>query len=100
MVQARIKTLTRSFSATHDDWIVKSFLSGRKVVFASLERLGFSRIDIMNRARRLGLSDQFLKRCAVGNPDVAMRACLGCGERFLSVGVQNRLCLRCKNRNW
>ncbi len=86
------------FTYSIDGCIIKGFLENRRALFKKLRTMGFSRNAIIDRARELGLSDQFLKNCSVGNHDVAMRICLGCNERFLSIGVGNRLCPRCRNR--
>ena len=88
------------FTASVDGIIIEGFLDDRKAMFMKLKNMGFSRNAVNDRARRLGLSDQFIKRCAIGDPDVGLRICLRCGERFLSVGFQNRLCARCKNRRY
>jgi hypothetical protein len=45
-----------------------------------------------------GFLENRRKKCSVGNHNVAMRDCLGCNARFLSMGVGNRLCPRCRNR--
>ena len=87
-----------AFTNSIDSWIIKGFLDNRRAMFKKLTTMGFTRNAIMDRARELGLSDQFIKKCSVGNHDVAMRTCLGCSERFLSMGVGNRLCHRCRNR--
>ena len=89
-----------AFSAALDDSIIKGFLTDRRRMIKTLKSKGFTRDEILERARHLGLSDQFVKWCSIGNSDVALRNCLGCGERFLSVGFQNRLCPRCKNRRF
>ncbi len=87
-----------AFTNSIDGCIIKGFLDNRRAMFKKLTTMGFSRNAIIDRARELGLSDQFIKKCSVGNHDVAMRTCLGCNERFLSMGVGNRLCPRCRNR--
>jgi len=88
------------FTASVDDSIIKGFLADRREMIKRLKCKGFTRNAILDRARHLGLSDQFVKWCSIGATDVALRNCLGCGERFLSVGFQNRLCPRCKNRRF
>lgn len=87
------------FTDSIDGDIISGFLANRRILLRKLRNLGFRRIDIIERAKKLGLSDQFLKKCAVGKCDVAMRPCLGCNESFLSMGFQNRLCPRCRNRS-
>ena len=86
------------FSASIDDCIVAGFLTDRRATIRDLRARGFTRGQVLDRARQLGLSEQFIKACAIGNAAVALRPCLRCNERFLSVGVQNRLCHRCKTR--
>lgn len=99
MKTEKSKSESPRFSSTVDGNIVDGFLGDTTGMVDRLESLGFSRESIFHRARQLGLTDQFIKRCAIGNPDVALRSCLGCGERFLSVGIQNRLCNRCRARS-
>jgi hypothetical protein len=88
------------FSPAHDGLIIDGFLTGKMEMFRKLMALGFSRDEIVERAKQFGLSKQFIKRCGIGRPDVALRECLRCSELFLSVGFQNRLCNRCKARKW
>ncbi len=40
-------------------------------------------------------------RVSSGNPQYVekMRPCLKCGEQFMSFGVGNRICKKCKDRN-
>jgi len=87
-----------SFSASIDRFIIEGFIEDQRNMFKKLRTMGFSKSSVMNRAKQLGLSDQFVKKCSVGDHKVAMRNCLGCNAHFLSVGFQNRLCPRCKNR--
>ena len=87
-----------AFTNSIDGCIIKGFLENRRAMFKKLTTMGYSRSAIIDRAKELGLSDQFLKKCSVGNHDVAMRMCLGCNARFLSMGVGTRLCPRCRNR--
>jgi len=87
-----------AFNSSIDGTIIKGFLENRRAMFKKLATMGFTRSAVMDRAKELGLSEQFLKKCSVGNHDVAMRTCLGCNARFLSMGVGNRLCPRCRNR--
>ena len=87
-----------AFTSSIDGCIIKGFLDNRRAMFKKLTTMGFTRNAILHRAKELGLSDQFLKKCSIGNHNVAMRTCLGCNARFLSMGVGNRLCPRCRNR--
>lgn len=87
-----------AFTNSVDRTIIKGFLENRRAMFKKLATMGFTRSAVLDRAKELGLSDQFVKKCSVGNHKVAMRTCLGCNARFLSMGVGNRLCPRCRNR--
>lgn len=100
MTRASSQTEQPVFSASVDDCIVEGFLTDRRATIRSLKARGFTRAAVLDRARQLGLSDQFIKACSIGEAAVALRPCLRCNERFLSVGVQNRLCHRCKTRKY
>ncbi|HOX44372.1 MAG TPA: hypothetical protein PK668_12285 [Myxococcota bacterium] len=86
------------FTLDIDGCIVRGYLSNRRAMLRELAGQGYSRSAVLHRARELGLSAQFVKWCAIGKPDVALRACLGCGTPFVSVGVHNRLCPRCRHK--
>ena len=98
MTDNQEKTQTRKFSIALDGLIIEGFFKNKTAMLRKLKDMGYSRSEVNDRARQLGLSIQFIKRCSIGNPDVALRKCLRCSERFLSVGIQNRLCGRCKTR--
>jgi len=100
MPEALTTAIIPPFTAVIDRCIIKGFLGNRKEMYRQLRSQGYTRGAVLDRAQQLGLSDQFVKSCTVGNPDVALRTCLGCGNRFLSVGFQNRLCAHGKSRNW
>lgn len=87
-----------AFTAAIDGCIVRGYLDDRRAMIRELKDKGFSREAILDRARHLGLSTQFLRRCSIGEPKLDLRHCLGCGEGFLSVGIQNRLCPRCRHK--
>jgi hypothetical protein len=87
------------FTLALDDLILDGFFKNQNVMFRKLTSMGFSRTEVIDRAKQLlGLSNQFLKRCTIGHPAVALRKCLNCAETFLSLGFHNRLCNRCKGR--
>lgn len=87
------------FSIAIDDMIIDGFFDDLAAMLRKMRNLGFSRDEIMDRTRILGLSRQFVKQCTLMKSDVALRECLGCSERFLSAGVGNRMCKRCKGRS-
>ena len=59
---------------------------------------GISESSIRERARVLGLTKVFTKNCRRGGSRAAVRVCIKCDERFLSSGIHNRLCTRCRPR--
>jgi hypothetical protein len=61
-------------------------------------RGGMSEEAIRGRARALGVTNEFIKRCRLSGSRPAMRRCICCDARFLSSGVNNRLCRRCPRR--
>jgi hypothetical protein len=100
MTEEGNKMETPRFSLGLDGLIIDGFFKNQIMMFRKLKAMGFSKNEIIDRVKQLGLSEQFVKRCAVGHPDVAQRKCLRCSDVFLSVGFQNRLCSRCKGRQW
>lgn len=100
MTRASSQSEVPVFSDSVDDCIVEGFLTDRRATIRSLRARGFTRAAVIDRARQLGLSEQFIKACSIGEAAVALRPCLRCDERFLSVGVHNRLCHRCKTRKY
>jgi hypothetical protein len=86
------------FTLAIDSLIIHGFLSDREAMFRRLRTLGFSRDEIVDRTRQLGLSAQFLKQYNIKRCEIALRICLKCDERFLSAGFQNRLCNRCRHK--
>ena len=53
---------------------------------------------IRSRAKTLGLTKAFVKKCRLSGTQAALRVCMCCDARFLSWGSQNRLCRRCSSR--
>ena len=47
------------------------------------------------RARALGMTSEFIKKCRLSGSRPAMRVCIRCGVHFLSSGIDNRCCRRC-----
>ena len=94
-----IKAVSPRFTLAIDDLIINGFFSNQAAMFRKMRALGFSRSEIIDRTKQLGLSVQFLKRHFVTDSDVFLRECLGCSERFLSEGFWNRLCNRCRKKS-
>ena len=90
---------TVSFTPEIDKRIIEGFLGDREAMMKELSMAGFDRRAILERARNLGLSDQFIKnfhRRGIDVGDIAVRLCLGCNEPFASMGPHNRMCRRCQ----
>ena len=98
MTDKQDTTESPRFSLAIDELIIAGFISNQEKMLGRLQALGFSRDEIIDRTRQLGLSVQFLKQCSINHSDVTLRECLRCSERFLSAGFQNRLCNRCRGK--
>lgn len=85
-----------SFTPETDKRIIEGYIGGRAAMVKELSRLGFSRDAIVERAKVLGLTDNFVKQCRLAGVDIAVRTCLRCDETFASIGPYNRICQRCK----
>lgn len=57
---------------------------------------GLSWKAIKRCGRELGMTDGFIKGCRLSGSQPAMRVCVRCDARFLSTGVHNRVCRRCR----
>ena len=70
----------------------------KEATLRELAKAGFPRSVVLERAGKLGLTGDLLKRQHLDRRDVSVRRCLNCDETFLSMGSQNRLCNRCRKR--
>jgi len=86
------------FTLEIDQRIVRGFLDNKEATLRELVEAGFTRSAVLDRAGKLGLTGDFLTRHRVNRDDVSVRRCLNCDEVFLSLGLQNRLCNRCRKR--
>jgi hypothetical protein len=57
-----------------------------------------SEASVREHAHALGLTWGFIKQCRLSGSRPAMRTCIKCDARFLSSGVDNRLCRHCPPR--
>ena len=87
-----------SFSLEIDRRIIKGLLVDQEATLRELAKAGFPRSVVLDRAGKLGLTSDLLKRHRLERLDVSVRRCLNCDETFLSLGMQNRLCSRCRKR--
>jgi hypothetical protein len=89
-----------SFTPEVDKWIIEGFLGDRASMLKELSEAGFDRRAIFERAKELGLTDEFIKQCHLTGVDVALRKCLRCDEIFASMGPHNRICRRCQGKQY
>jgi hypothetical protein len=85
-------------SPEFDQQIIDSFIADDGVTLGALAPEGVTEALIRERARTLGLTKEFVKKCRRGGSRPAMRVCMKCDQRFLSSGIHNRLCQRCPPR--
>jgi hypothetical protein len=56
---------------------------------------GLSDADVRRRAAEIGLTREVVRDARLFGAPLAMRTCVRCDRKFLSIGPQNRLCRRC-----
>jgi hypothetical protein len=78
-----------------DQRIIDCFVADGEPQLGALSKDGGGEIAIRSRAKALGLTNEFIKRCRLNDSQPALRGCMKCDAEFLSWGVQNRLCRRC-----
>jgi hypothetical protein len=76
--------------------IVDGMFTDPEAMLVALEKLGFSRDDVIQHAFNLGLSAQFIELCRLTGDTPKLRRCLSCEREFVSLGPQNRICRRCR----
>lgn len=81
-----------------DQRIVESLAADDANLIGELARSGVSEASIRARGRALGMTWEFIKQCRLSGSRPAMRVCMRCDARFLSAGIENRLCRRCVRR--
>lgn len=85
-------------SSALDQQIIDAFVADDGIGSGSLAPDSVSESLIRDRARVLGLTKEFTKKCRRSGSRAAMRTCMKCDLRFLSAGIHNRLCQRCRPR--
>lgn len=78
-----------------DQRIIDCLVAGGEQQLSALSKDGGGEIAIRSRAKALGLTNDFIKKCRLNDGQPALRSCMKCDAVFLSWGVQNRLCRRC-----
>ena len=86
------------FTPELDKQILDGFLEDREATLREMAKAGFSRQVVLDRAGKLGLSTDFIKKHRGKGLSVTLRRCLSCDTTFVSAGKQNRLCSRCRKR--
>lgn len=76
--------------------IVDGMFTDREAMLEALEKLGFTRDDVLQHTFNLGLSVQFIELCRLTGDKPKLRCCLSCEREFVSLGPQNRMCRRCR----
>lgn len=87
-----------SFSRELDQRIIDGLLDDQEATLRELEESGFPRSVVLDRAGKLGLTGELLRRHRRDRIEITIRRCLNCEETFLSTGMQNRLCSRCRRK--
>lgn len=81
-----------------DREIIDAFIDEESGALRALYGRGLTEKAVNDRAGKLGLTREFIKRCRLAGTRPAMRACVKCDAPFLSAGKHNRLCGRCPAR--
>ncbi len=81
-----------------DQRIIDCLVAGDQEQLDELSKDGGGEEAIRARAKALGLTNEFIKKCRLSGSRPALRACMKCDAKFLSWGLQNRLCRRCSVR--
>lgn len=81
-----------------DQQIIDCMVAGDTKQLRALAKEAGGEAAIRSRAKALGLTNDFVKKCRLGGHQPALRECMNCDATFLSWGVQNRLCRRCTPR--
>jgi hypothetical protein len=86
------------FTPAIDKQIIEGFLGDQKAMFSQMREQGFTRITVIYRAAKLGLTQQFIQQCSENGVTLTIRDCLGCNKTFVSTGSHNRLCRGCQTK--
>ena len=82
----------------YDGQIIAALIEPEADLLNALYRSGVSKELVSARAAKLGLTQEFIKRCRLTGTRPSMRKCIKCEASFLSAGPHNRLCRRCPPR--
>jgi hypothetical protein len=84
------------FTRDIDRRIIDGYLRDLRAMVEELGRAGISKEAILRRGEALGVTKDALASGELGPQRAAARECLCCDRTFLSFGIQNRLCRRCR----
>jgi hypothetical protein len=82
----------------YDVQIIAALVEPETQLLDALYRNGVSKELVNARAAKLGLTQEFIKRCRLTGSRPGLRKCIKCEASFLSAGPHNRLCRRCPPR--
>ncbi len=85
-----------NFTPELDERILRGLVEDEVELLREMGEHGHPPPIVRARAAHLGLTDQIVLRCRLAGTCPSMRECLACERRFLSTGVQHRLCKRCR----
>lgn len=86
------------FTLEIDQRIIKGLLVDQEATLRELAEAGFTRSAVLDRAGKLGLTNDLLKQHRLDRLNISVRQCLNCDGVFLSMGSQNRLCKTCRKK--
>jgi hypothetical protein len=91
-------TLIHTDDVEVDQQIVVALVDTEPALLKALYSSGLTEAVVNARAAKLGVTQEFIKRCRLAGTRPSVRTCIKCDARFLSAGPQNRLCRRCPRR--
>lgn len=81
-----------------DRRIIEGYLQDPRSMIEELGQAGIAKEEIIRRGAALGVTPAVLSVEEPGRSGLAARVCLRCDQAFLSLGIHNRLCRRCRGR--
>lgn len=81
-----------------DQRIIDCLIADDPEELNALAKNGGGEAALRARAKALGLTNEFIKKCRLSGSQPGLRGCMNCDVTFLSWGLQNRLCRRCSPR--
>jgi len=98
MLEQPANTTASVDDTQYDGQIIAALIDTEQRLLNALYRDGVSKQLVTARAAKLGLTQEFIKRCRLTGTRPSLRTCIKCDASFLSAGPHNRLCRRCPPR--